>query len=52
MQAKIRRDIAISEATIYGKPVFKTSPNSRASEDYKALTLELLEKSKCKIALH
>jgi len=52
MQAKIRRDIAISEATIYGKPVFKTAPKSRASDDYKALTLELLEKSKCKAALH
>jgi chromosome partitioning protein len=52
LQSKIRRDIAISEATIYGKPVFSTAPKSRASEDYQALTLELLKKSKCKIALH
>lgn len=52
LKSKIRRDIAISEATIYGNPVFKTAPKSRASEDYKALTLEFLEKSKCKTALH
>ncbi len=50
LKSKIRRDIAISEATIYGKPVFKTAPKSRASEDYKALTKELLHK--CKTALH
>ncbi|NGX28858.1 MAG: Chromosome partitioning protein ParA [Candidatus Anoxychlamydiales bacterium] len=52
LKSKIRRDIAVSEATIYGQPVFKTAPKSRASQDYKALTLELLEKSKCKTALH
>ncbi len=28
LQAKIRRDIAVSEATIYGKPIFETSPNA------------------------
>ncbi|NGX62846.1 MAG: Sporulation initiation inhibitor protein Soj [Candidatus Anoxychlamydiales bacterium] len=50
--SKIRRDIAVSEATIYGNPVFKTAPKSRASDDYKALTKELLKKSKCKTALH
>ncbi|NGX56525.1 MAG: Sporulation initiation inhibitor protein Soj [Candidatus Anoxychlamydiales bacterium] len=50
LNSKIRRDIAVSEATIYGKPVFKTAPNSRASKDYKNLTLELLKK--CKPALH
>jgi chromosome partitioning protein len=49
LNSKIRRDIAVSEATIYGKPVFKTAPNSRASQDYKELTQELLKK--CKIAL-
>jgi len=48
LKSKIRRDIAISEATIYGKSVFKTDPKSRAAEDYQALTLELLEKSKVK----
>lgn len=42
LQAKIRRDIAVSEATIYGKPIFETSPNARASRDYKQLTAEIL----------
>jgi chromosome partitioning protein len=41
---KIRRDISVSEASIYGKPVFKTEPNSRAAEDYIALTDELLKR--------
>jgi chromosome partitioning protein len=50
LNSKIRRDIAVSEATIYGKPVFKTAPKSRAAQDYKALTQELLQK--CKPALH
>src|SRR3989344_899691 len=44
LQAKIRRDIAVSEATIYGKPVFETSPNTRASLDYMALTSEMLKR--------
>ncbi|HEU64959.1 MAG: Sporulation initiation inhibitor protein Soj [Candidatus Anoxychlamydiales bacterium] len=52
LKTKIRRDIAVSEATIYGSPVFKTAPKSRASDDYKALTKELLKKSKSKLALH
>jgi len=42
LQAKIRRDIAVSEATIYGKPIFETAPSARASVDYTALTSELL----------
>jgi chromosome partitioning protein len=46
LKSKIRRDIAVSEATIYGKPVFNTAPNSRASQDYKNLTKELLKKCK------
>lgn len=41
---KIRRDIAVSEATIMGKPVIETSPTSRASEDYQKLTEEILAK--------
>jgi len=44
LSSKIRRDIAISEASIYGKPIFETSPKSRASEDYKELTKELLSR--------
>lgn len=51
LKTKIRRDIAVSEATIYGKPVFITAPKSRAAEDYKSLTKELL-KAECKAALH
>jgi len=45
LQAKVRRDIAVSEATIYGKPIFDTSPNARASGDYMALTAELLTRT-------
>src|ERR1700722_4983680 len=32
--AKIRRDIRVAEASIFGKPIFDTSPKSRAAEDY------------------
>ncbi len=42
LQAKVRRDIAVSEATIYGKPIFETAPNARASSDYMGLTSEIL----------
>ncbi len=48
LNAKIRRDIAVSEASIYGKPVFETAPESRASKDYLALVEEIL--AKCKTA--
>lgn len=41
---KIRRDIAVSEASIYGKPVFDTDPDSRAGEDYLAVTKEILQR--------
>jgi chromosome partitioning protein len=44
LQAKVRRDIAVSEATIYGRPIFQTSPKARASEDYVAVTSELLKR--------
>lgn len=42
LQTKVRRDIAVSEATIYGKPIFETAPKARASIDYRALTSEIL----------
>jgi len=45
LQAKVRRDIAVSEATIYGKPIFDTEPKSRASLDYMALTEEILQRT-------
>jgi chromosome partitioning protein len=44
LNSKIRRDILISEASIYGKPVFEINSKSRASEDYKKLTKELLKR--------
>jgi chromosome partitioning protein len=44
LQAKVRRDIAVSEATIYGKPIFETAPAARASQDYMELTSEILKR--------
>jgi chromosome partitioning protein len=42
--SKVRRDIHVSEASVFGKPIFDVSPKSRASEDYVALTKELLKR--------
>ena len=44
LKAKIRRDISISEAAIYGKPIFETAPTCRAAQDYKSLTEEILHR--------
>lgn len=44
LKTKIRRDITVSEASIYGKPIFETVPQSRAAEDYVAVTKELLKR--------
>jgi chromosome partitioning protein len=41
---KIRKDVAVSEASIMGKPVIEAAPASRASQDYLHLTNELLMK--------
>ena len=41
---KIRRDICVSEASVYGMPVFETAPKARASVDYIALTKEILNR--------
>jgi len=46
LKAKIRRDISVSEASIYGKPVFETAKTSRASDDYKQMTKEILKRLK------
>jgi chromosome partitioning protein len=46
LDAKIRRDITVSEASIYGKPVFETEPNSRAAADYILVTKEILKRLK------
>jgi chromosome partitioning protein len=42
LNSRIRRDIAVSEASVFGKPVFETAPNSRACEDYVSLSKEIL----------
>ncbi len=42
LEAKVRRDSAVHEASIYGRPVFETAPKSRAADDYRALAEELL----------
>lgn len=44
LDIKIRRDITVSEAAIFGKPVFISAPTSRAAEDYITLTHEILER--------
>jgi chromosome partitioning protein len=44
VESKVRRDIAVSEASVYGKPVFEVAPKSRAAEDYLLLTEELLKR--------
>jgi chromosome partitioning protein len=44
LKAKIRKDINISEASIHGKSVFDLSPTSRAVEDYKAASKEILKR--------
>lgn len=44
LKTKIRRDISVSEASVYGKPLFDTAPTSRAAEDYEAATLEILKR--------
>lgn len=43
-ESKIRRDILISEAAIFGKSVFELAPTSRAAEDYLAITNEILKR--------
>lgn len=44
LEAKVRRDIAVSEASVYGKPIFEVSPKSRAAEDYILMTEEILKR--------
>lgn len=45
-QSKIRRDITVSEASVIGKPIFETSPKSRAAEDYVELAKEIVKRLK------
>ncbi len=42
LKSKVRRDIAVSEASVFGKPLFETAQSCRAAEDYTALTKEIL----------
>ncbi len=44
LEARVRRDIKVSEACIYGQPLFETAPTSRAAEDYRMVTKELLQR--------
>ncbi|NGX42097.1 MAG: Sporulation initiation inhibitor protein Soj [Chlamydiae bacterium] len=44
LKNKVRRDISVSEASVYGKPIFDTAPSSRASEDYTALAEEIIKR--------
>ncbi len=44
LNSKVRRDICVSEASVYGKPIFEIAPKARASEDYIALTKEILKR--------
>lgn len=44
LDAKIRRDVNVSEASIYGMPIFNTSPKTRAADDYRKVTKQLLKR--------
>lgn len=44
LKTKVRRDITVSEASIFGKPIFETAPSSRAAEDYASITKEILKR--------
>lgn len=44
LKTKVRRDITVSEASIFGKPIFETAPTSRAAEDYASVTKEILKR--------
>lgn len=44
LKSKVRRDINVSEASIHGKPIFETEADSRAAEDYIAVTKEILKR--------
>lgn len=44
LKAKVRRDISVSEASVFGKPLFETQPGSRAAEDYVAVAKEIIKR--------
>ncbi len=43
-EAKVRRDVAVSRAVLKGKTVFDFDKDSRAAEDFKALTDEFIKR--------
>jgi chromosome partitioning protein len=44
LKTKVRRDIAVSEASIHGKSIFDISPTSRAAEDFASITKEIIKR--------
>jgi chromosome partitioning protein len=44
LKNKVRRDIRVSEASVFGKPIFETAPKSRAAEDYLLITKEIVKR--------
>lgn len=44
LKSKVRRDIAVSEASVFGKPLYETAPKSRAASDYRTLSKEILDR--------
>ncbi len=51
LNSKIRRDVSVSESSVFGRPVFETAPKSRAAQDYIELAEEILTRMDCKAAL-
>ncbi len=45
-KTKVRRDIAVSEASVFGAPLFISAPKSRAAVDYTNVTEEILKRMK------
>lgn len=44
LPTKVRRDIAVSEASVIGQPLFEVSPKSRAAQDFQSLAKEILKR--------
>jgi chromosome partitioning protein len=44
LTSKVRRDVAVSEASVIGKSLFEIHPKSRAAVDYQALSQEILKR--------
>jgi chromosome partitioning protein len=47
LKTRVRRDVCVAEASIYGKPIFYTAPKSRAAQDYLSLSEEVIAKMDC-----